>query len=77
MASITFDRETTRVEHVCNTNVLDLKGRRFDRARRNDYVAFLLQDTLHPSDCVLGLVGWFHRKNIVVLGLELASFVRP
>jgi hypothetical protein len=66
-----IDRETTRVEHVCHSNVLDLEGCRFERTRRDDTLALLLEDTFHPSDCDLSLGGWLY------LVLKVAGLVRP
>jgi integrase len=53
------------------------QGCRFERARRDDDVALLLENTFHPSDCLPGLGCWFHREDMVELGLEVAGLVRP
>jgi len=65
-----IDRETTRVEHVCHPNVLDLEGCRFERATRDNDVALLLEDTFHPRDCVLDLAAGSTVKTWLYLVLK-------
>src|SRR5215472_14733767 len=45
-----IDRQTALVENVGNADVLDLEGRSFKRARRDDDVTFFLKDPVHPVD---------------------------
>ena len=49
------DRQAALVEDVGHPDVLDLERRRLQRARRDDDVALLLEDAVHPLDGRLGL----------------------
>ena len=71
------DREAALVEDVGHSDVLDLEGRSLERARRDDDVAFLLEDPVHPVDGRLGLARRLDREVVVVLVLEVAGLVGP
>ena len=45
--------------------------------RRDDDVALLLEDPVHPVDGRLGLARRLDREDVVVLVLEVAGLVRP
>src|SRR5882762_6289737 len=71
------DRQTALVEDVGDSDVLDLEGRSLERARRDDDVAFFLEDPVHPVDRRLGVARGLYREDVVVLVLEVARLVRP
>jgi hypothetical protein len=50
------DRQTALVEDVGDSDVLDLEGRSLERARRDDDVAFFLEDPVDQSMVVLAVL---------------------
>src|SRR5260221_7186317 len=69
-------RQTALVENKDDSDVVDLEARRLERTRRNDDVAFFLEDPVHPVDGRLGFARRLYREDVVVLVLEVTGLVR-
>src|SRR5215475_2286217 len=67
------DGQAALVEDIGHPDVLDLEGRCLQRARRDDDVAFLPEDPVHPVDGRCGVARRLHREDVAVLVLEVAG----